>query len=290
MDKRLQKFVRLAEIGSFTAAARELRISQPALSIAIDKLEHELDTPLLVRGNRRLDLTEAGKLVYEAALRHQTVADNLATDLVRLARKRPSVTIGMTDSVAALVCATPAFEHLEAAANVTIVVNNSRFLREAVLGRTIDVAFVVDDGQVRPNIVTRPVGHDSLALVIRPDHMTVLNKQLSAGKITQFIAYDKPSTTYQHIARQLGQHGIAVHSDLFSTSPDVMLYMVLRGKGVAALPEHMVTDLVTQKQLSRVTIGGKKLIVKLPLTSLRLEDKVLADCLVHFLKNISFMR
>ena len=48
MDERLKKFVQLVDSGSYTQASRQLHISQPALSVAIGKLERELHASLLV--------------------------------------------------------------------------------------------------------------------------------------------------------------------------------------------------------------------------------------------------
>ena len=67
MHNRLQFFVRLVETGSYTKAAKDLYLSQPALSIAIQKLERELDAKLIVRSHRSFKLTEAGKVAYAAA-------------------------------------------------------------------------------------------------------------------------------------------------------------------------------------------------------------------------------
>ncbi len=101
MDDRLKKFAQLVDRKSFTHAAKELHISQPALTLAINKLERELKTSLLVRGHGRLELTNAGQIVYNAAIEYRTADENLRTKLTELARRRPKVTIGMIDSVAA---------------------------------------------------------------------------------------------------------------------------------------------------------------------------------------------
>src|SRR5580704_8481142 len=135
MDDRLQKFARLVELGSFTRAAAELHISQPALTLAIHKLERELRASLLIRARRKLELTDAGRLVYVAAIEHRTTNENLLTNLVELTRERPKVVIGMIDSIAAAFSgAVQPLDNLEAQADVSIVVNNSRYLREAVKG------------------------------------------------------------------------------------------------------------------------------------------------------------
>lgn len=62
----LAVFAAVAETGSFTAAARQLRLSKASVSGQVARLEAELGTRLLQRSTRRLTLTEAG----EAALVH----------------------------------------------------------------------------------------------------------------------------------------------------------------------------------------------------------------------------
>jgi len=58
----LRYFARIAELGSFTAAARELRVSQPSLSVAVRKLEEALGAPLLHRSRQGVTLTRAGEV------------------------------------------------------------------------------------------------------------------------------------------------------------------------------------------------------------------------------------
>jgi len=65
----METFVRVVETGSFSAAARDLNIGQPAISKAIAGLEERLGVRLLVRSTRRLSPTEAGIAFYERALR-----------------------------------------------------------------------------------------------------------------------------------------------------------------------------------------------------------------------------
>jgi DNA-binding transcriptional LysR family regulator len=62
-------FARVVETGSFSGAARLLRVGQPAVSKAIAALEAHLGVRLLVRSTRRLQPTEAGQAFHERALR-----------------------------------------------------------------------------------------------------------------------------------------------------------------------------------------------------------------------------
>lgn len=68
MDVRqLKYFVTLAEIGNFTAAAKVLNIAQPALSIAIKKLETSLGLDLFHRNERKITLTHEGEVLMPHA-------------------------------------------------------------------------------------------------------------------------------------------------------------------------------------------------------------------------------
>jgi LysR family transcriptional regulator, nitrogen assimilation regulatory protein len=68
MDLRaLRYFVHIAEARSFSRAAAQLRVAQPALSRQMQKLEGELGTVLLLRTRRQLELTDAGHLMLQRA-------------------------------------------------------------------------------------------------------------------------------------------------------------------------------------------------------------------------------
>lgn len=63
--KHLESFVRVAELGSFSKAARVLDIAQPALSRQVRQLETDLRQTLLLRNGRGVSLTEAGQRLFE---------------------------------------------------------------------------------------------------------------------------------------------------------------------------------------------------------------------------------
>ncbi|MEL3906752.1 MAG: selenium metabolism-associated LysR family transcriptional regulator [Treponema sp.] len=65
--KHLEVFVKLVDTFSFSAAADELNISQPTVSLHIKQLEEELDTPLFIRSTRELKITEEGSSLYREA-------------------------------------------------------------------------------------------------------------------------------------------------------------------------------------------------------------------------------
>lgn len=249
MDDKLYKFIRLIEAGTYTKAAEELHISQPALTVAIQKLESELRSDLVIRNGKQLELTDAGRAVYEAAQNHQAISQDLQESLERLARKRPSIVLGMIDSLADRFCTSAAFEELEQAADVTLIVNNSRFLREGVHRRSIAAALVIDDELQYQGVHSEVFGDEALRLVCHPDSLEQVQSGLEAGIIRDFISYDRPSTTHRHIQHFFQEQGIRVKTRLYSTSPAVMLSMALAKKGCAVLPAHICESYFKNKRL-----------------------------------------
>jgi LysR family transcriptional regulator, nitrogen assimilation regulatory protein len=84
--KQLRYFARVAELGSFTRAAADLRVAQSALSYQIGELEAELGLALLNRHSRGVNLTEAGTSILERAYRVMQEASDLRTDAISRSR------------------------------------------------------------------------------------------------------------------------------------------------------------------------------------------------------------
>lgn len=283
MDDRLKKFAALVEKGSFTQAAKDLHISQPALSLAIDKLERELKASLLLHRQRPLELTDAGHTAYKAAMEHRTTNDNLRTELVELAAGRPKVAVGMIDSVAAALSgeATP-LDTLESKAQVSITVNNSRYLREAVENREIDLAFVVHDNATHPHLDVRPMGAEPFVLICHPGRYAGFQAALKAKELPDFICYDKHSTTYGHLHHGLTRLHLTIRPTLYSTNPNIILNTVLRGRGIAALPYLLTKDLIESGKLAALKQGRRTLMIDCPLDAVRLRGRLLPRALNDF--------
>ena len=101
--RTLRYFVQVAEVESFSRAGERLRVAQPALSRQIRKLEHELGQRLFLRIGRRIELTEAGRLLLARAQALLQQAANLA-DEVRTATSdlTGTVRVGISPAVSEL--------------------------------------------------------------------------------------------------------------------------------------------------------------------------------------------
>lgn len=278
MEERLRKFAHLVDAGNFTKAAIDLHISQPALSAAIGKLERELKSKLLVRGARPLALTPAGTLAYQSAKDLAVQTDNLRLRLAGLANEKLNLKIGMIDSVAdALFAGDSGLEMLEGA-KVSVVVNNSRYLISAVERGELDVAFIAAQPKhLSPLLEITPVAAEPLVVVCHVDrHAT------PSARLPDFIGYDQPSNTFRLVQRALRDYGVVPDISFYSTSPEVMLRLVLLNKGVAALPYLMVRNHLKAGQLKR--LGGKNpWLIQREIVSLKRRDKELPQALMQLI-------
>ena len=99
--RTLNYFVTVAEELNITKAASILRISQPPLSAQIKNLEEELGTELFVRGKRRLELTDAGQLLYQRAKDILNLSKKASAEIAELNRGMTgTVTIGLVEGMA----------------------------------------------------------------------------------------------------------------------------------------------------------------------------------------------
>jgi DNA-binding transcriptional LysR family regulator len=281
MEDRLRKLVSLVNAGSFTVAAQSLHVSQPALSVAIAKLERELRTPLIVHGVRPITLTPAGQLAYEAGRDIVTQNTNLKTRLAELANQEVSVSIGMIDSVAsALLTSSEGVDSLERQAVVTLAVDNSRNLLQATnLGR-LDLAFVVEQQSYDSSLEVLATANEPLVVVGSPEP----THQDDVDVLSRFISYDRASTTHRMIMQALVASRHVPEPIFYSTSPEVMLRLVLQGRGVAALPYLLIRDYLESGELT--TIGAPPLRISRPIQAVKRRGTILAAPLTRAVSEV----
>jgi DNA-binding transcriptional LysR family regulator len=257
MEDRLQKFAKVVETGSITKAAKELRISQPALSTAIHKLERELKTELIAQNGRAISITAAGHLVYGTASAVRAKLQDLTQELTQLRQQKPQISIGMIDSLAELLCSKGSLlQQLEATANTSLTVHNSSYLMHAVEQGKLDVALVAWQSHSTGRLQITPLGNEPLTMVTQSDGLVGVQAQVQQGSIPNFLAYNPSSNTFQLIAQHLVDNGLRADIIFHSTSPEVILQLVLAGRGVAALPFQMVREQLERGALAQISAGN----------------------------------
>ena len=102
MDLRqLEYFRAIVDAGTISGAARELHMTQPPLSYQMKMLEEELQVSLFLRGSKRVQLTEAGKTLYEQAGNLLMLSDLTKREVTKSAQAA-TLHIGMTPSTVSL--------------------------------------------------------------------------------------------------------------------------------------------------------------------------------------------
>lgn len=286
MDERLRKFVQLVDAGNFVKAANELHVSQPALSVAIAKLERELHAQLLVHGVRPLKLTPAGHIAYHAGKEMMVQTNNLKVLLAELAEQQVAVSVGMIDSVADALFGSPEnIGDLERHASVSLVVDNSANLLRAVENNQLDLAFVVGKSGYGSMFEVVHQASEVLVLVCHANLRTHVNQSIQAGTLPHFISYNQTSATYRLVAEALQERQIVPAATFYSTSPEVMLRMLLLQKGVAALPYLQVRDYVTGGALALVG-QPEPFVIERPIHAVKRRDIVLPKQLAHVARRV----
>lgn len=145
--RQLRYFARIVELGSFSRAATDLFIAQPALSQQMANLESELGVRLLSRSVRGVTPTEAGQTFYRHAQSILRQLEKLRTEVQHLgATPSGDVSIGMTTSVANML-ATPLVTVAQArhpGIRLQIIESLSGHLEELVANGRVEMALLFD--------------------------------------------------------------------------------------------------------------------------------------------------
>lgn len=251
----------LVDAGSFTKGARAMHISQPALSAAIKKLERELQSELLRYNNRQLRPTVAGQLAYDAGKELIAKHTDLKQRLAELSQSKVPLRLGMIDSLAeTLFVYGLELNALELWARVSLSINNSSLLLQAVLNHELDVAIIAEQSALPKTITKTSLGAEPLMLVARSDVASRFQQVRKTGTLPDFLSYDQASTTHGLLQAAARRHGVELQPSFYSTSPDIILKLVLSGRGAAALPYLMVKTHYENGVLEPIRLGNSAVI------------------------------
>lgn len=149
MDTKLETFLMVCELGSFTRAAERLSLTQPAVSGHVRQLEKEFGVKLFNRVEGVMKLTEEGEIVQKFARRIQVLHHNLHQELADEKRRVTRLTVGVTHTaesnqiaaVLAKYCA------IHPGVNITIITGAITNLYAKLKTYELDMAFA--EGKIR---------------------------------------------------------------------------------------------------------------------------------------------
>ncbi len=241
--QQLRLFESVVRHGSFTRAAEEMHLTQPAVSIQIKRLEDQADTPLLEQVGKKMFPTAAGKAVYEAAkevLERLAVLDDELESLkgeVRGPLRISVVTTGkyfMPHLLGHFLQQHPGVEP-------SLKFTNRARVVERLMANEDD--FVVM-GQVPEGdrLVSYPFLENILGFVAPPNHPLAGRKNLELEEVleSRFLAREPGSGTRAAIDRLLAEKGLKAEPYMELGSSEAIKQAVLAGIGVAVLSLHSV--------------------------------------------------
>ncbi|MDB5556623.1 MAG: hypothetical protein JWL86_6607 [Rhizobium sp.] len=242
--KQLRYFSRVAELGSFTRAANELRIAQSALSYQIAELEAELGIALLNRHSRGVTLTEAGTSVMERAHRIMREASDLKAD----AGSRSLYPSG--DIVFA---APPSIAKIFAPDVIEIFRREYPQVRLIMREETVDVIFdwlikeqvdiaLLYDRETSTAVQTEVLLSDSLHLVGSAKMEKPAKLTIAALAATPLVVTTAAYGWRRRLEHSLQEHDLkpTIRAEVDSIS--VIKELVIRGFAYAVLPRSAVHD------------------------------------------------
>jgi DNA-binding transcriptional LysR family regulator len=230
------------ELGSFTAAAEVLRVSQPAVAEQIRKLEQALGADLFVRAGRGVVPTEAGRAFAEHAARSLRAVEDAADSVGELTALRSgTVALGVFGEPSAWrldeVAAT--FMRCHPDVSVRLVGRNSSAVAEAVRRGELEAGVVVlpiDAGTVD----VRPLVRDEVLYVSADPERTRQPATIEQLAATPLVFYDAESGENDPIRRQLAERaqvlGVHLQPKVEVEMKDLALRLVAAGLGDTYLP------------------------------------------------------
>ncbi|MBQ9686902.1 MAG: LysR family transcriptional regulator [Oscillospiraceae bacterium] len=266
VDTRLYSLIKIVETGSYTKAAEQLSLSQPAVSQHIRQLENTLNVKIFEHAHNKFHLTPEGEIVVNYARRMIALYNNLEQALKNERERTRSLTVGITHTaessaiIEALVAYTDSYEGL----NIKILTNTTDKLYSMLKNYELDFAFV--EGKINdPALSYIMLDTDCLILAVPPDHALARQTMVTISQLRKekLILRLPNSNTRNLFAASLESQNLSIDDfnitleiDSISSIKD----LIRRGFGVSVLAKSACLDDQRKKQLALLPIENLSMI------------------------------
>ncbi len=259
MDRLLamQVIQKVAELGSFSAAATHLELSKSAVSKMVRALEDHLGAKLLNRTTRRLSLTEAGdRYVQQTArlLGELAEIEAEAASLQAVPRGRLRVNAPMSFGLKHIAPLVPALLRAQPELAIDLTLNDRVV---DLVDEGFDVAIRIGHLQ-DSSLIARKLGESDLVLVASPEHLAEAGVPSDVDELQRrsCLAYaygpyrDEWALEVGGVPRQ-----VRIACRLRANNGDALRTAAEQGVGIALLPDFIVDDALAAGRLERVLPG-----------------------------------
>jgi DNA-binding transcriptional LysR family regulator len=253
----LQVFLTVATERSFSRAAEKLFRTQPAISLALQRVELELGEKLIDRTGKDLILTDAGRTVLEYARRFQSLKLELDNSLAELRDNSAGrLAIGANESTTLYL-----LQHIQRYRELypKIKVQVRRSLSSKIPDELIDgnlelgvISFDPADERLKSKVIYT----DSLAFVVSPQHRLAHKKTVSIADLGSeiFIAHNVVSPFRNLVLREFEAHKTPLNMSVEMPTIEAIRKLVQSNMGVAFLPRMCVVNEIEQKMICEVRV------------------------------------
>jgi DNA-binding transcriptional LysR family regulator len=253
----LDVFLTVVQERSFSRAAQKLYRTQPAVSLALQRLEQEVGEKLIDRGPKDFTLTDAGRTLVEYARRFVNLQQEMQNALAELRDKSAGrLTIGANESATLyLLRHIERYRHLYPGVKVTIRRSRSSLIPNELLDGNLEVGVIsYNPGDER--IETRKIYSDSLAFVVSPRHRLARRRSVPISELggETFVAHNVVSPYRELVIRVFREHQVPLHIDVEMPTIETIRKLVQENLGVAFLPRMCVEQEIERKLLHEVHV------------------------------------
>lgn len=272
--RQIRAFVAIAETRTFTAGARQVNVTQAAISMQIRQLENEIGMPLFTRTPRRVILTQAGEILLERArkiLREHDAA--LAQISEAHGAEHGRLRIG---TASATFAADPLPEILSTLnrqypkADITVFSGTSEALEQKILAGDLDVAFVSLPIEAQ-NIQSELLISDEIVAIAHPSHQLAKKRVISAAALANenLILGEHGGNTRRRIDKFFADAGVKPNVIMELSRQSAINQMVASNMGVGIAGLRVIKNEVDKGKLVSWWIEGAEINWELGLARLR---------------------
>jgi DNA-binding transcriptional LysR family regulator len=258
--QQLEFFLRVVEEGSFSKAAERVYRTQPAVSIAIRRLEEEIGATLFDRSQKTPTLTEAGEAIHDYAQRIIALRDQAreaVSDLRNLQRGR--VRIGANESTSLYMLPQVILKYREhfPMVRVEIYRHVSERLPREVLDRNVDFALLAFE-PVDKDLESFPVLKDELVLILSPEHPLAGRDSLTVKDLgsESFLAHNVKTASRAKVVEVFAQHHTPLNISLELATVETIKRFVQLNIGLAFVPRMCVQEELSRGTLVTIPVKG----------------------------------
>jgi DNA-binding transcriptional LysR family regulator len=253
----LKVFLTVAREKSFSRAAEKLLRTQPAVSLAIQKLESDLQEKLIDRSGKDLLLTDAGRIVHDYARRFQNLEADLENALAELRDNSAGrLVVGANESTSLyLLGHIERYRRLYPKVKVQVRRSFSSQIPSQLIDGDLELGVISYDPE-DARLLSRVIYTDHLAFVVSPQHRFANHAEVSINELGMetFIAHNVLSPYRAVVLKEFQRYKVALNMDVEMPTVETIRKMVQRNEGVAFLPHMCVEQDVEQDVLREIKV------------------------------------